>query len=67
MPEMTGLELAKIIGRHRPGLPVILNTGYSELITDERLKDSGICKMVMKPLDIVHLAVVVREALDRKA
>ncbi|MHB8810184.1 MAG: ATP-binding protein [Desulfobulbaceae bacterium] len=67
MPEMTGLELAKIIVRHRPGLPIILNTGYSELITDERLKDSGICKVVMKPLDILHLAEVVREVIDRKA
>ncbi len=31
MPEMTGLELARQLGRIRPGLQVILATGYAEL------------------------------------
>jgi CheY-like chemotaxis protein len=66
MPEMTGLELAKVILSHRPDIPIILYTGFSELITDEKLNNSGIYKMVLKPLDTLQLAAVVREALDRK-
>ncbi|HEU0071539.1 MAG TPA: response regulator, partial [Alphaproteobacteria bacterium] len=31
MPQMTGVQLADIIGRERPGLPIILATGYGEL------------------------------------
>jgi CheY-like chemotaxis protein len=33
MPGMTGLELAKECLRIRPGLPVILCTGFSEMVT----------------------------------
>lgn len=31
MPQMTGVQLADIIARERPGLPIILATGYGEL------------------------------------
>jgi YesN/AraC family two-component response regulator len=31
MPRMTGLQLAQTIEEERPGLPVILATGYAEL------------------------------------
>jgi signal transduction histidine kinase/CheY-like chemotaxis protein len=31
MPHMTGVELADIIQRERPGLPVILTTGFAEI------------------------------------
>lgn len=39
MPRMTGSELAAIIREERPGLPVVLATGYAELPTggDSRL------------------------------
>ena len=66
MPEMTGLDLAKLLLRHQPDLPVILITGYSELLTEERLKASGIFKVMMKPPNIMQLALAVREAIDRR-
>ena len=31
MPEMTGLQLARVARRLRPGLPILLITGYAEL------------------------------------
>ncbi len=34
MPQMTGLQLAETIKAERPGLPVILATGYAELPAD---------------------------------
>ena len=35
MPGMTGTELARIIRRERPGLPVLLATGYADLGADQ--------------------------------
>ena len=34
MPKMTGSDLAKKIMARRPGMPIILATGYAELPTD---------------------------------
>ena len=34
MPGMTGIELAEAARRLRPGLPVLLTTGYAELTED---------------------------------
>ena len=66
MPFMTGLELAKEAMKNRSGLPVILSTGYSEKITEERVKLNGIRAFLMKPYDMTALANTVREALDNK-
>jgi signal transduction histidine kinase len=38
MPGMTGLELARRIMQLRPGLPVIIATGYAELPAEDGLK-----------------------------
>lgn len=37
MPGMNGVELAEAVRALRPGLPVLLTTGYSELPEGERL------------------------------
>ena len=34
MPQMTGLQLAKTVQSERPGLPIILATGYAEVPRD---------------------------------
>ena len=42
MPKMTGLQLAAAIKAERPGLPIILATGYAELPAGE---DAGLPKL----------------------
>jgi PAS domain S-box-containing protein len=37
MPQMTGLQLAKTVRAERPGLPIILATGYAEVPRDSTL------------------------------
>ena len=66
MPNMTGDKLAQEILSLRPGLPIILCTGFSEYITEERAQALGIQEFVMKPLVMKDLAKVIRRALDRK-
>ena len=66
MPNMTGVELAQELLRIRPGLPVILCTGFSETITPENAKQYGLREVIMKPIILDQLAAVIRRELDQK-
>ena len=65
MPNMTGEMLAKELMSIRPDIPIILCTGYSELISKELAKAMGIREYVMKPLVIRKLATTIRKVLDK--
>jgi PAS domain S-box-containing protein len=66
MPHMTGVKLAKEVMRLRPQTPVILCSGFSDLITPEKAREMGIATMLMKPLSLAELAKTVRQILDDK-
>ena len=63
MPGLTGFELAKKVMVIRPGLPVILCTGFSELINKEQAQAVGIRAYLMKPVSVRELAQTMRNAL----
>ena len=63
MPGMTGDALAKELMSIRPNLPVVICTGYSQTIDQERAKQKGIRAFVMKPILINAIAAAVRKAL----
>lgn len=64
MPKMTGEIFAKQVLKIRPGMPIILCTGFSELISGEKAKAFGIKEFIMKPIIKRDLAKVVRKVLD---
>jgi PAS domain S-box-containing protein len=64
MPNMTGDRLAKELLRIRPDIPIILCTGFSEHITEEKAKGIGIRELVMKPMTMRELATAMRRALN---
>ncbi len=64
MPHMTGFELAKQIFKRVPGMPIVLSTGYSELITKKKAEMAGIKAFIMKPVLREDLSKTIREALD---
>jgi PAS domain S-box-containing protein len=66
MPEMTGDELSRRVLQRWPDMPIIMCTGYSENITEERAKALGIRAFVLKPISMENLAKLIREILDRK-
>ncbi|MBI5577952.1 MAG: response regulator [Deltaproteobacteria bacterium] len=66
MPGMTGEALARKLLRIRPTLPVIICTGYSQAIDQERAVKIGIKALVMKPILINEMAGAVRKALDKE-
>jgi PAS domain S-box-containing protein len=65
MPGMTGDTLAKELMNVRPNLPVIICTGYSQAIDQERAKQIGIKAFVMKPILINEIAAAVRKVLAK--
>ncbi len=64
MPGMTGRELGIEIMRIRPNVPVILCTGFSERMPEEKALKLGFCAFVMKPVVIGDIAQKIRSALD---
>jgi signal transduction histidine kinase len=66
MPQgMTGLELAERLRQLKPGLKVILSTGYShDMARLNALKDRGMV-LLTKPYEVRTLATTVRECLDQ--
>jgi PAS domain S-box-containing protein len=66
MPAMTGADIAKEILKIRPDIPIILCTGFSEVITEGEAKRMGIQEFLMKPLTLRDIATAARKVLDRK-
>ncbi len=64
MPGMTGDKLAKELRTIRPNIPIILCTGHSERINDEKAKAIGVRALVMKPIVKNELARTIRKVLD---
>lgn len=66
MPIITGKELAAHVMALRPGIPVILCTGFSESMDEKQAKDLGISAFVMKPYSINALDILVRKTLNQE-
>lgn len=58
MPRMTGTDLAQILAKERPGLPVIIATGYSDVPGGPL---SGVIRLP-KPFDVDDLARAIAKA-----
>ena len=65
MPNMTGIELTKKLLRLRPDIPIILCTGFSEQINEEKAKEKGIRAFLMKPIVMHEMANSIRKVLDQ--
>ncbi|MFC1825888.1 PAS domain S-box protein, partial [Thermodesulfobacteriota bacterium] len=64
MPNITGDQLSVELVKIRFDLPVILCTGYSKKITDEKAAKIGIKAFAYKPIVKADLAKTVRKVLD---
>ena len=64
MPGMTGFDLARRMIQIRPDIPIILCTGYSSIISEEKVKSMGIKEFAIKPLSKKDIAALIRKVLD---
>ncbi len=65
MPEMTGETLAREIQKIRPGIPIIICTGFSKSETPDLPPDTGVVAILRKPLSVRELAITIRDALNK--
>lgn len=64
MPDMSGAVLARKMLQIRPDIPIILCTGYSNLIDEKTAKSFGIREFALKPLTKSTIAKLLRKVLD---
>ena len=64
MPGMTGAHLASKILQIRPGLPIILCTGYSSTITQEKALSLGIKGFAFKPITKGELSPLISKVIN---
>ena len=67
MPGLTGMDFAQWVLGIRPGVPVIMATGFSDSVSEDRVKTLGIHTLILKPIVGSELATAVRKALDEVA
>ena len=60
MPEMNGIEVARVVLSKRPELPVVFMTGY---IGSSKLEGAEQQRLMKKPFTVAELAKQVEEAL----
>ncbi len=63
MPGMDGATLARLVRQERPGLPVVLISGYSEEAARGELTESVDFHFLPKPFSLTQLAAKVKEVL----
>jgi len=66
MPKMTGDKLVREILNIRPDIPVILCTGFSEKIDENKATAIGAADYIEKPVNQHDFAFKVRKVLDKK-
>jgi CheY-like chemotaxis protein len=64
MPGMTGILLAAELNRIRPELPVLLCSGFGEIINGGELRKVGVRSLLMKPLNASQIAYKIRQVLE---
>ncbi len=64
MPNMTGVDLSRRLLQLRPKLPIVLCTGYSSIVSEERANLLGIKGFALKPLVQKDIAGLIRKVLD---
>ncbi|SLM30049.1 putative Histidine kinase [Desulfamplus magnetovallimortis] len=67
MPNMSGDKLAVELIKIRPGIPILLCTGFSTIVSEEKALSMGIKGFLMKPITISDLDKKIRDVLDNGA
>jgi nitrogen-specific signal transduction histidine kinase/CheY-like chemotaxis protein len=66
MPAMTGEETATELQRIRPGVPIILSSGYSEQEVAGRFAGKGLAGFLQKPYEPAALTEALLRALEQR-
>jgi PAS domain S-box-containing protein len=64
MPHVDGAETFRELRRMRPGVRVILSSGYNEQDVTQRFVGKGLAGFIQKPYQLSTLVAVLKEVLD---
>ena len=64
MPKASGRDVARAIARIRPGLPVVITSGYITDALREGARDAGVRNLVYKPNSIEELVAAIAQLLE---
>lgn len=66
MPNMTGEKLAREFMKISPDIPVILCTGFSVRVTEQKAEAMGVAAILMKPILERDIAKTIRRVLNQQ-
>lgn len=66
MPRMTGAEFTTRLLAVRPDTPVILSTGFSDVLDERKAREMGVREFLMKPAGINDLKNAIRRSLEEE-
>ncbi|MFH1216108.1 MAG: ATP-binding protein [Pseudomonadota bacterium] len=66
MPLITGADFAAAVRAMHSDIPIIVCTGFSEVISRDNMEELGVDSLLLKPVTLVELAQTVRKVLDEK-
>jgi len=64
MPGMTGADFIRVVKAIRNDIPVMVCTGHSALMDEQKARESGIAAFVMKPISLKEMSQAIRKVLD---
>jgi len=64
MPYLLGSRLGGELLGIRPDIPIILCTGFSETMDEEKARALGIRAFILKPFRLMEIAAMIRKVLD---
>jgi PAS domain S-box-containing protein len=65
MPQMTGVKLSEKLMDIREDIPIIICTGYSNLVDEKKAKELGLAAYIMKPINMLETSQAIRKILDK--
>ena len=65
MPHLDGGEVCLEVHRIKPGMPVVMISGYNEADLGPRFSEAGLAGFLQKPFNFESLSVVLKKTLER--
>lgn len=63
MPHQQGIDFARKLADVRPGVPILLTTGFSSNLSEDDLRAAGVRQALLKPIFLSDLSKAVKEAI----
>ena len=67
MPEMSGLDLARIARERDPAIAIIIMTGFASMENLHQSVQRGVADFIFKPFELEHLRLAVDQALNKRS